>query len=111
MIADVPEEDDGVAVRRVVEHGLEVGRAGRQDHFVGLELDSVAGQGHVDKGLVVQEVLEDAQQVVLVVVPSQAVLLRQQRVATAVAGRVHLSRMNDGKGVGVWRMRGEGSAN
>ena len=42
---------------------------------MGLELDALHGQGDVHEGLVVEEVLKDAQEVVLVVVPPQAVLL------------------------------------
>ena len=77
LVADVLEEDHGVLVGRVVEHGLEVGRAGREHHLVRLEVEPVAGQGDVHEGLVVEEVLEDAEKVVLVVVPAQAVLLRR----------------------------------
>ena len=75
LVAHVLEEDDGMLVGCVVEHGLEVGRAGRQHHFVGLQIEAVAGQGDVHEGLVVEKVLEDGEQVVLVVVPAQAVLL------------------------------------
>jgi len=60
----------------VVEHALEVGGAGREDHLVGLQVEPVAGDGDIDKGLVVEEVFKDGEKVVLVVVPSQAVLLR-----------------------------------
>ena len=36
--ADVAQKDDGVAVGRVVQHRLEVGRARRQHHLVRLQL-------------------------------------------------------------------------
>ena len=35
---DVPQKDDGMAVGRVVQHRLEVGRAGREHHLVRLQL-------------------------------------------------------------------------
>ena len=76
LVADVLEKDNGMLVGRVVEHGLEVGRAGGQDHLVGFQVEAVAGNRDVDKGLVVEKVLEDREQVVLVVVPPQAILLR-----------------------------------
>ncbi len=69
MEPDVPQEDDRVPVGGVVQHGLEVGRASGQHHLVRLQLEPLAGQGDVDEGLRVEEVLEDGEQVVLVVVP------------------------------------------
>ena len=76
VVADVFEEDNGVFVGSVVEHALEVRRAGRQDHLVGLQVQPVARDGDIDEGLVVEEVFKDGEEVVLVVVPAQAVLLR-----------------------------------
>ena len=76
MVTDIPQEDNGMPIGGTIEHGLEIGRAGRQDHFVGLQLKAVTGQCDIDKGLVMQEVLKNAQQVMLVVVPPQTVLLR-----------------------------------
>jgi hypothetical protein len=54
---------------------VEVGGAGGENHLVRLQVQPLAGQGYVDEGLVVEEVLEHGEQVVLVVVPPQAVLL------------------------------------
>jgi hypothetical protein len=76
VIANVTQEDDWVSVGSVVEHRLEIGGASGQDHLVGLELKTVTGEGDVDKGFMVQEVFEDTQEVVLVVVPPEAILLR-----------------------------------
>jgi len=76
VVADVLEEDYRVFVRGVVEHALEVGRTGGQDHLVGFQVEAITGNGHIHKGFMVEEVLEDRQEVVLVVVPAQAVLLR-----------------------------------
>ena len=70
MVAYVPEEDNGVSVRGPVQHGLEVRGTGRQDHFVGLELEAVAGQRDVDEGFMMEQIFKDAQQIVLVVVPT-----------------------------------------
>ena len=47
----------------VVEHALEVGGAGREDHLVGLQVEPVAGDGDIDKGLVVEEVFKDGEKV------------------------------------------------
>ena len=76
VVPDVLEEDNWMLVRCVVEHALEVGRAGREDHLVGLQVEPVAGDGDIDEGLMVEEVFKDGEKVVLVVVPAQAVLLR-----------------------------------
>lgn len=77
VVADIPEEDDGMPVGGVVQHGLKVGGAGREDHFVGLQLKPVACQRHIHEGLVVQQLLKHGQEVVLVVVPTEAILLGQ----------------------------------
>jgi len=66
VVADVFEEDNGVFVGSVVEHALEVGRAGGQDHLVGLQVQPVARDGDIDEGLVVEEVFKDGEEVVLV---------------------------------------------
>ena len=76
VVPDVLEEDNWMLVRCVVEHALEVGGAGREDHLVGLQVEPIAGDGDIDEGLMVEEVFKDGEKVVLVVVPSQAVLLR-----------------------------------
>lgn len=76
-VLDVLEKDDGVFAAVLHEQGLEIGRARRQDHLVTLDGGAVAGQGHVAKGLRLQQVVEDGQQVVAVVVPPQAKHLRQ----------------------------------
>ena len=71
----VLEDDDGVLGGVLLEQGLEVGGAGREDHLVRLAGLAVAGQGHVREGLFVAEVLEGGDHVGLEVVPSQAKLL------------------------------------
>ncbi len=99
----------------VVQHGLEVGRAGGEHHLVRLELQPLAGQGDVNEGLRVEEVLEDGKQVVLVVVPPQAVLLgrhgrgcgrgrRGGRAAVAVGGGGRRGEVV----AGGWSLRGRG---
>merc|ERR1711862_522819 len=57
------------------QQGFEVGRAGGQDHLVGLAGLSVAGEGHVGEGLLVAKVLERRDHVGLEVVPAEAKLL------------------------------------
>ena len=76
VIPDVLEEDNWMLVWCVVEHALEVGGAGGEDHLVGLQVEPVAGDGDINEGLMVEEVFKDGEEVVLVVVPPQAVLLR-----------------------------------
>merc|ERR1719445_942256 len=83
ILKDVPfnhltailEDDDWVFGRVLFQEGLEVGRAGRQNHLVGLTSLSVAGQGDVSERLLVSEVFEGRHHVGLEVVPSQAKLL------------------------------------
>ena len=53
---------------------------------MGLELKAITGQGDVNEGLMIEEVFEDAEEVVLVVVPPETVLLR-----------LHLTAGHDGK--------------
>ena len=43
---------------------------------MGVQVQPVARDGDIDEGLVVEEVFKDGEEVVLVVVPAQAVLLR-----------------------------------
>ena len=62
---------------------------------MGFELDALHGQGDVDEGLMVEEVLKDTQEVVLVVVPPQAVLLRLKASLEASTCR--------GSSVDAWR--------
>ena len=98
VVSNIPQEDDRVSVRGVVQERLKVGRAGGQNHLVGLQLKAVAGQGHVHEGLRVQEVLEHGQEVVLVVVPAKTVLLGgggKAATAAATAARA-------GGGTGGW---------
>jgi len=71
----VLEDDDWVFGRVLFQEGLEVGRAGRQNHLVGLTSLSVASQGDVSERLLVPEVFEGRHHVGLEVVPSQAKLL------------------------------------
>jgi len=72
---DVLQNDDGVLGRVLLQQGLEVGRAGREDHLVGFAGLAVAGQGHVGEGLLVPQVLEGRHHVGLEVIPTQAKLL------------------------------------
>ena len=78
LVLDVLEEDDGVLARVLHEELLEVGAACREDHLVAFDGGAVAGQGHVAEGLGLQQVVQDRQQVVPVVVPSQAKHLGQR---------------------------------
>ena len=73
---DVLEKDDGVLARVLHEEALEVGGAGREDHLVALDGGVLAGQRHVAERLRLQQLVQHRQQVVAVVVPAQAVLLR-----------------------------------
>jgi len=71
----VLEDDDWVFGGVLFQEGLEVGRAGRQNHLVGLTSLSIARQGDVSERLLVPEVFEGRHHVGLEVVPSQAKLL------------------------------------
>lgn len=73
--------------RVLKEQRLEVGAARGQDHLVGLHRVSVTGQGHVHEGLALQQLIEDVGQIGLVVVPSQAELLRRSRHVVVHVGR------------------------
>ena len=72
----VLEEDDGVLVRPSGQHLPEEGRADAEHELVGLEDLSPAGQGHVRQHLGGKEVLHDAEEAVVVVVPLEAELLQ-----------------------------------
>jgi len=76
---DVLEDDDGVLVGVAHEQLLEEGGARRQDDLVRAQRVTFARQRHVHQQLVVQQLAEHAQQVVLVVVPAQAVPLAAHR--------------------------------
>ena len=45
-----------------------------------LEVESIASDGHVHKGLVIEKILEDREEIVLVVVPAETILLWLSRV-------------------------------
>ena len=64
-----------MSVGGVVKHGLEIGGAGGEDHLVGFHVEAFTGDSDIDEGLMVEEILKDGQEVVLVVVPSETVLL------------------------------------
>lgn len=87
---DVLHYDYWVLARVVEEQGLEVGTAGRQDHLVGLDRVSVAGEGHVDEALALEQLIEHVGQVGLVVVPAQAELLGRAGPALLARHRVVL---------------------
>lgn len=59
------------------EQGLEIGTAGGQDHFVRLDAVAIARQCHVHKRFTLQQLIEHICQIGLIVVPSQAELLRR----------------------------------
>ena len=61
--------------RVLFQQGLEVGRAGRQDHLVSLAALTIRRNRHICERLLVPEVLEAGDHVGLEVVPSQAELL------------------------------------
>ena len=82
LLVGVLEDDDRMLLGQVLEELVEVLRARGQDHPVGGDSLAVgAGQGHVDQGVGVQELLEGAQRVERVVVPLEVELL----------GSLHLS--------------------
>ena len=72
---DVFQDDDGVLGGVLLQQGLEVGRAGGQDHLVRLAALPVAGQGHVAEGLLVPQMLEGGDHVGLEIIPPQTELL------------------------------------
>ena len=72
---DVFQDDDGVLGGVLLQQGLEVGRAGGQDHLVRLAALPVAGQGHVAEGLLVPQMLEGGDHVGLEIIPAEAELL------------------------------------
>ena len=72
---DVFQDDDGVLGGVLLQQGLEVGRAGGQDHLVRLAALPVAGQGHVAERLLVPQVLEGGDHVGLEIVPAETKLL------------------------------------
>ena len=69
---DVAHDDHRVLGRGLVEDSLEVSTAGRQHDSVGPEAASLAGEGHVDKLLLLEQVLEKVLQALEVAVPAQA---------------------------------------
>ena len=69
--ARVFEDDDGMLAGIVEEEGLEVGRAGREDHAVGLDGVPVGRQRHVHKRLVLEQLVKHRRQIRLVIVPAQ----------------------------------------
>ena len=75
VIADILQKDDWVLVRSVVEHGLKVGRACRQHDLVSLEVEAIASNGHIHKGLVIEKILKDGEEIMLVVVPAEGIVL------------------------------------
>ena len=75
VVSDIFEKDNWVLVRSVVEHGLKVRGAGRQDHLVGLQVQSVAGDRDIHESFMIEKILEDGKEIVLVVIPAETVLL------------------------------------
>ena len=76
LLAGVLEDDDGMALREVLEEAVEVVGAGGQHHPVGgHHLAGAAGQGHVHEAGGVQQLLEGGQRVEGVVVPFEVELL------------------------------------
>ena len=65
-----------MSVRMVKKQSLEVGWARREDDLVGTDREPLGtGEGHVDEALVVKKLAKHAEEVALVIVPSQAVML------------------------------------
>lgn len=56
---------------------LEIGATSGQDHLVGFNGMSIAGECHIHERFTLQQLIEDVRQVRLVVVPSEAELLRR----------------------------------
>ena len=77
--ARVLQNDDRMLARIVEKEMLEIGRTGRQDHTVGLDGVPVRGQSDVDERFVLQQLIKDARQVRLVVVPAEAQVRRARR--------------------------------
>ena len=40
-----------------------------------LEVEAIASNGHIHKGLVIEKILEDREEIVLVVIPPETILL------------------------------------
>lgn len=71
-IGDISHDDDRVLGTILLEHTSEVGGAGREHDSVSLERPSFAGQGHIDKELLLQQALKELLQTFHMAVPSQA---------------------------------------
>ena len=63
--------------RVVKEQVLKVRRAGRKDHAVSLDGVSVSCQRDIDERLILQQLVKDAGQIRLVIVPTQAQVRRR----------------------------------
>lgn len=85
---DVLQNDNRVLAGVVEEQTLEIWTARRQNHFVGFDAVSVAGQRDVDEALALQKLIENVSQIALVIIPSEAKLLRRGG-RPASGARVH----------------------
>jgi len=78
--------DDRITFAGIVgEHGVEEGAAGAEDDSVGADELTLAGQGHVAEATAIQKLGEHGLQIAMVVLPPQAVLLRQHGGAAPAA--------------------------
>ena len=66
-------------VRSVVEHGLEIRRAGGENHLVSFQVETITREGDINKGFMIEEILEDGKKIVLVIVPAETILLGLRR--------------------------------
>ena len=69
-----PQVEEGVGVGVPLQNGPEEGRAGREDHLVGLDLLIVTCQGHIEEVFVFSQLSESSANICLEVVPPQTKL-------------------------------------
>jgi len=79
---EILEDDDRMLAGRLREDALEEGRAGGEDHFVGPDRGLRADKSHVHQRFGLQQCVEGSQDVVLVIVPAQAVVILWGRART-----------------------------
>lgn len=84
VVFDVPEYDDRVLARILLENLLEVGAAGGQQHFVGANFAALAAQRHIAKVLLGPQRIECVRDVVGVVRPLQRELLTRCHFASII---------------------------
>lgn len=76
---DIPHNHDRMLAGILEKQRLEVRATSGQDHLVAFHRVSIASQGDIDERLTLQKLIEHVRQIRLVIVPSQAELLRRSR--------------------------------